>query len=419
LSNRNMAGATCIVKPTNHDLKQLYQDLNQAKEQSDQDAIRRNENKIIELGEMLQKQGNAQELGQLVKNVRPYLGSLSKAKAARLVRTLVDLFLDMDSAIGLEVDLCKECIQWAREEKRTYLRQALEARLMALFFDTKQYTEALKLGARLYAELKKLDDKALLVEVQLTESKAYHSLGNLQNSRAALTSARTTANAIYCPPRVQATLDMQGGILHAAENKDWKTAFSYFYEAFEGYDSCDLKKKAILNLRYMILCKIMNNSEDEVGNLLSAKLAIKYKGVEIEAMKEICTASQNRDVHQLEAAIQKYHPQLCEDTVIQEHLETLKSNLLEKNLNRLIEPYSRVEISKIASLIGLPEASVERKLSQMILDKKLNGILSQEDRALQIFEPTETDLVYDDALDMIGALEDVVASLYKKAEKLK
>ena len=77
----------------------------------------------------------------------------------------------MDSAIGLEVDLCKECIQWAREEKRTYLRQALEARLMALFFDTKQYTEALKLGARLYAELKKLDDKALLVEVQLTESK--------------------------------------------------------------------------------------------------------------------------------------------------------------------------------------------------------------------------------------------------------
>jgi len=414
-----MAGATCIVKPTNHDLKQLYQDLNQAKEQSDQDAIRRNENKIIELGEMLQKQGNAQELGQLVKNVRPYLGSLSKAKAARLVRTLVDLFLDMDSAIGLEVDLCKECIQWAREEKRTYLRQALEARLMALFFDTKQYTEALKLGARLYAELKKLDDKALLVEVQLTESKAYHSLGNLQNSRAALTSARTTANAIYCPPRVQATLDMQGGILHAAENKDWKTAFSYFYEAFEGYDSCDLKKKAILNLRYMILCKIMNNSEDEVANLLSAKLAIKYKGVEIEAMKEICTASQNRDVHQLEAAIQKYHPQLCEDTVIQEHLETLKSNLLEKNLNRLIEPYSRVEISKIASLIGLPEASVERKLSQMILDKKLNGILSQEDRALQIFEPTETDLVYDDALDMIGALEDVVASLYKKAEKLK
>lgn len=408
-----------IVKPTNNDLKQLYQDLNQAKQKSDQETIRRNETKIIQLGEWLQEQGNAQELGQLVKNVRPYLGSLSKAKAARLVRTLVDLFLDMDSAIGLEVDLCKECIQWAREEKRTYLRQALEARLMALYFDTSQFTEALRLGARLYAELKKLDDKALLVEVQLTESKAYHSIGNLQNSRASLTSARTTANAIYCPPRVQATLDMQAGILHAAENKDWKTAYSYFYEAFEGYDSVDLKKKAILNLRYMILCKVMNNNEDEVQNLLAAKLAVKYKGTEIDAMKEICSASQNRDVHQLEAAVQKYHPQLCDDTVIQEHLETLKSNLLEKNLKRLIEPYSRVEIVQIAKLIELPEQDIERKLSQMILDKKLNGILSQEDRALKIYEPSESDLVYEDALDMIGALEDVVASLYKKAEKLK
>lgn len=31
----------------------------------------------------------------------------------------------------------------------------------------------------------------------------------------------------------------------------------------------------------------------------------------------------------------------------------------------------------------------------MILDKKLNGILSQEDRALKIFEPSESDKVYD------------------------
>ena len=31
----------------------------------------------------------------------------------------------------------------------------------------------------------------------------------------------------------------------------------------------------------------------------------------------------------------------------------------------------------------------------MILDKKLNGILSQEDRALKIFEPSESDKVYE------------------------
>ena len=38
-----------------------------------------------------------------------------------------------------EVTLCKECITWATEEKRIFLRQALEARLIGLYFDTGHY----------------------------------------------------------------------------------------------------------------------------------------------------------------------------------------------------------------------------------------------------------------------------------------
>ena len=46
----------------------------------------------------------------------------------------------------IQVRLCQECIEWAKEEKRTFLRQSLEARLVALYFDTKKYQDSLRAG---------------------------------------------------------------------------------------------------------------------------------------------------------------------------------------------------------------------------------------------------------------------------------
>ena len=98
----------------------------------------------------------------------------------------------------------------------------------------------------------------------------YHTLGNVPKARAALTSARTTANSIYVPPKLQSALDMQSGILHG-EEKDFKTAFSYFYEAFEGYDSVE-HPFALDGLKYMLLCKIMLGAPDDVQALLTGKM---------------------------------------------------------------------------------------------------------------------------------------------------
>uniref|UniRef100_A0A2A4IU11 PCI domain-containing protein n=1 Tax=Heliothis virescens TaxID=7102 RepID=A0A2A4IU11_HELVI len=385
--------------------------------EDDEENIRAKEQGILNLGEKYKKEGKAKELAELIKATRPFLSLISKAKAAKLVRSLVDFFLDLEAGIGIEVQLCKECIEWAKEERRTFLRQSLEARLIALYFDTGMYTEALDLATALLKELKKLDDKNLLVEVLLLESKTYHALSNLPKARASLTSARTTANAIYCPPKMQAALDLQSGILHAADERDFKTAYSYFYEAFEGYDGAD-SPKALTALKYMLLSKIMLNNAEEVGTVCSSKAALKYAGRELEAMRAVATASHKRSLADFQAALKTYKRELEEDAVVRAHLGALYDTMLEQNLCRIVEPYMRVQVDHVARCIRLPVVQVEKKLSQMILDKKLNGILDQGEGVLIVFDESPLEKTYETVLETIHHMSKVVDTLYQKAKKL-
>ncbi|KAL7674919.1 hypothetical protein ACOME3_001190 [Neoechinorhynchus agilis] len=392
----------------------------------DEEHVRIKTQAIIELGNVMKRMKDADGLTQLIENTRPFLKSISKSKASRLVRCLVNAFLDMNAGTGREISLCKENIEWARKEKRTFLRQALEVRLIALYHDNKMYDESLSMGTGLLSEFKRLDDKHLLIDVHLLESKSYYALGNLAKSRASLTTARTAANAVYCPPKVQADLDMQSGVIHAADS-DFKTAYSYFYEAFDGYDMASSlldsqEDNARRALKYMILCKIMMNSCKEIKTIRSGKTALKYAGSDLDAIESVASTYQERSLARFEQTVKEHPQELQEDVVVRVQLNNLYDTLFEQNLTKLIEPYSRVEIAHIATLINRSESEVERRLSTMILDKKLNGILDQSSGVLVIYDSDEkeadiaTDSLYKQTICVINQMNKVVDMLFVKAK---
>jgi len=179
-----------------------------------------------------------------------------------------------------------------------------------------------------------------------------------------------------------------------------------------------LGARAVIALKYMLLTKIMLNSADEVQSIISGKLALKYIGADVEAMKLIAQASHKRSLADFELAKVKYRVQLMDDPIVAAHLASLSDSLLEQNLCRIIEPYSRVQINYVAKLVNQPLDRVEEKLSQMILDKKISGILDQFEGVLIVFDETHSDKTYATALETIQSMGKVVDSLYNKAKKL-
>lgn len=87
---------------------------------------------------------------------------------------------------------------------------------------------------------------------------------------------------------MQAEIDLQSGILNA-EERDFKTAFSYFFEAFEQYNNLK-SPKALTSLKYLLLCKVMSDNASEVSSIISSKSGLNYSGPELDAMKMVAEA---------------------------------------------------------------------------------------------------------------------------------
>ena len=114
-----------------------------------------------------------------------------------------------------------------------------------------------------------------------------------------------------------------------------------------GFDSINDTERAVVALKYMLLSKIMLRLHDDITLILGGKYTLRYAGEEVEAMKLIAKASKNRSLDEFQQALRKYSKQLENDAFISSHLNTLYDQMLEQNLLKIIEPYSKVQVSAI------------------------------------------------------------------------
>eukprot|EP00605_Chrysophyceae_sp_TOSAG23-4_P002527 GSChrysophyteH1.ASY1.ANO1.2792.1 assembled CDS len=353
-------------------------------ERTDDAAIKIKERCIYRIAKIHTEKKNLEEVGALMKNQSDFFGMIPKAKTAKIVRNILDLVARIPDSIDIQMKLCED------------LR--IEARQCSLFLQKKKNSEGQELVTKLLGELKKLDDKQMLTE-----------------AKASLTASRSAANSIYVVPLLQAELDEMSGIL-CCEEGDHSTAFSYFQEAFDAYDGT-LDSAAVRVLKYMVLSKTLSEKPGEAEALFTSKAGLKHSGAALEAMHAVSNAVRARSLEDFESAVNAHSEHLRTDDLISHHLTSLYDRMFEANLLKIIFPFSSVEISHVAQLINLPEAQVERKLSQMILDKKFSGILDQGKGFLEVFDSAEEDPSFTSTSQIVSNLGQVVSTLMTRARK--
>ena len=86
-------------------------------------------------------------------------------------------------------------------------------------------------------------------------------------------------------------------------------------------------------------------------------------------MKAVAEAQRNRSLEDFERTLRQFKEgtshlltaELASDPIVRNHLSALYDSLLQQNLLRVIEPYSRIELAHIAKLVHQPVREVEQK----------------------------------------------------------
>lgn len=277
-------------------------------------------------------------------------------------------------------------------------------KLARLWLDRKEYGQLSKKVRELHRACQREDGSddtskgTYLLELYALEIQMYAETKNNKRLKALYQRALRVRSAVP-HPKIMGIIRECGGKMHMSE-ENWEEAQSDFFESFRNYDEAGSMQR-IQVLKYLVLTTMLMKSDI---NPFDSQETKPYKNdPRISAMTDLVDAFQRDDIHAYEAVLSK-HPDVLADPFIAENIDEVSRNMRTKAVLKLIAPYTRFSLQFISKHIKISIHEVLDILSYLILDKKLNAKIDQENGTVEVASSSD--------VERLRALEEWSSSLH-------
>lgn len=99
-------------------------------ERTDDLAVKVKEQCIYRLARIYTENKQFSEVLNLLKTNGDFFSIIPKAKTAKIVRQILNIVATVPDSLSIQIDLSKDVVDWCKLEKRTFLRQRIEGKVM-------------------------------------------------------------------------------------------------------------------------------------------------------------------------------------------------------------------------------------------------------------------------------------------------
>lgn len=290
----------------------------------------------------------------------------------------------------VEVEVLERFYQATRaaleDAKNERLSTKTNLKLAKLWLDRQEYGRLTKLLQDLHNSTSQGSDGeqdqsqgTQLLEIYALEIQMYNETRNYKKLKEIYNATNEVRSAIP-HPRIMGVIKECGGKMWMGE-KQWNRASEDFFESFRNYDEAGSPQR-IQVLKYLVLANMLTGSE---VNPFDSQETKPYKtDPQIKAMTDLVGAYQRREVHEAENIIRDNRSTIMEDAFIRSYIGELLRSLRTQYLIDLIKPYTRLELSFLATQLNVDVIEVEDLLVGLILEGKVEGKIDQVGMRLEL-----------------------------------